>query len=150
MASPTAGIGPNDTLLIFLPDRTAPDAAWIARIEAAYPGLTVRFVSQADPVTGTVRDVNQLPAEVWEGVTLLVSHWPPKTVETKVISYGVETTLRATTTLPDLRFVQVPSAGADRWIGHETFKRPGVTIATGNGTHACVPSRSPDIKIDHR
>lgn len=137
MASPpTAGIGPNDTLLVFLPDRTAPDAAWIARIKAAYPGLIVRFVSQVDPATGKVRDVNDLPAEIWEGVTLLVSHWPPRTTSTTAIVDGVETTLPVTTTLPGLRFVQVPSAGADRWIGHETFKRPGVTIATGNGTHA--------------
>lgn len=136
MASSTAGICANDVLLVFLPDRTAPDAEWIARVEAKFPGLTIRYEPQADPTTGQVRDVNNLPVEVWDGVTLLVSHWPPRTTDTQVFSYAVKTTIKPKTTLPNLRFVQVPSAGADRWIGHETFQRPGVTIATGNGTHA--------------
>jgi hypothetical protein len=113
----TAGIGPNDVLLVFLPDRTAPDADWIARIEATYPGLTVRYVPQADPATGQTREVNSLPAEVWEGVTLLVSHWPPRTTESKVFSYAVQTTIKPKTTLPGLRFVQVPSARARRSNG---------------------------------
>ncbi|KJR87503.1 2-hydroxyacid dehydrogenase [Sporothrix schenckii 1099-18] len=132
----TAGIGPEDTLLLFLPDRTLPDAAWVDRIKATYPGLTVRVESHTDPATGQTRDVNSLSADVWDGVTLLVAHGPPRTTEQKVISYAVETTLKPTTALPGLRFVQVPSAGADRWIAHETLQRPDLTICTGNGTHA--------------
>lgn len=133
---PTAGIGPNDTLLLFLPDRTLPDAAWIERIQAKFPGLKIRTESQNDPATGQTREVNYLPASTWDGVTLLVSHWPPRTTELKVYSYAVETKLQPKTTLPGLRFVQVPSAGADRWIAHEVSDRPDVTVCTGNGTHA--------------
>lgn len=124
VARPSA-IGPADVILIFLPDRLAPDAAWLAKTEAAYPGVTVRIAGQVDPTTGTIRDVNDLPAATWEGVTILVSLWPPRTT-------GPD----AKTTLDGLRFVQVPSAGADRWIVHETYQRPEVVIATGNGTHA--------------
>ncbi|CAK7230079.1 hypothetical protein SCUCBS95973_007452 [Sporothrix curviconia] len=127
-----SGIGASDTILLFLPDRTCPDAAWIAKTEAAYPGLTVRSIPQADPETGKLRDVDDLPAAVWEGVTIFVSLWPPRTTAATVDGK----TVAATTSLANLRFVQVPSAGADRWIVHETFARPGVTISTGNGTHA--------------
>ncbi|CAK7231577.1 hypothetical protein SEUCBS140593_007972 [Sporothrix eucalyptigena] len=126
------GIGASDTILLFLPDRTSPDAAWIAKTEAAYPGVTIRNIPQPDPETGKLRDINDLPESVWEGVTILVSLWPPRTTETTVDDKVVS----PKTTLPDLRFVQVPSAGADRWIVHETYKRPHVTISTGNGTHA--------------
>lgn len=123
MASISASSLAADVLLIFLPTpddgRVWPDPAWIAATEARYPGLRVRWLRREDPETGLPREIDQLPADVWDGVTLLCSSWPP-----------------SAHLIPGVRFVQVPSAGLDRWIRHEAYLNPAVAVCTGNGTHA--------------
>lgn len=114
-----SGLGAGDVLLCFLPDHMLPEESWVKDIESQFPGLEVRYLSQKDPETGGVRDINTIPEHFWPGVTVLASLYPPDTDK-----------------IPNIRFVQAPSSGADRWIKHDIYKKPGVTICTSNGTHA--------------
>ena len=114
-----SGIGAGDVLLCFLPAHMLPDEAWAKKIESRFPGLAVRYLAQEDPATGSVRDINTIPPDLWPGVTVLASMYPPDA-----------------DTIPHIRFVQVPSSGADRWIKHDIYKKPGVVVCTSNGTHA--------------
>ncbi|KAL2263938.1 hypothetical protein VTK26DRAFT_4125 [Humicola hyalothermophila] len=102
----------NDVLLIAVFE--PPDEKWMAKIEARYPGLKVRWVVQGD-------HPEPLPAEVFDGVTLLCTLFPS--------SYPPDLLKR-------LRYVQLISAGADRWTQHELYKNPDVLFCTANGVHA--------------
>jgi phosphoglycerate dehydrogenase-like enzyme len=100
----------NDILLVFVP--VAPDTEWITRIESRYPGFKVRWALRQDPM------VQVLDPEVWEGVTMFTTYLPHP---------------------PDLmksvRYVQLSSAGADRWTDHEKYKDPNTVFCTASGTH---------------
>lgn len=125
VSPPSTGVSglAGDVLLVFVPTPEAglswPDAGWIAATEARHPGLHIRWPPHEDPATGKPRAPEELPADVWEGVTLLCSSWAPPA-----------------RLIPNVRFIQAPSAGADRWLQHESFKDARVTLCTGNGTHA--------------
>ncbi|KAK4153462.1 hypothetical protein C8A00DRAFT_43641 [Chaetomidium leptoderma] len=102
----------NDVLLIGVP--FPPNEKWVAELEARHPGLKVRWASQSfkfppDP----------LPKEVYDDVTMLCALWP----------HPVEL-------LQKVRYVQLLSAGADKWITHELYKNPDVIFCTANGAHA--------------
>jgi hypothetical protein len=102
----------QDVFLLSLP--SPPNTAWIAQIEAAHPGLTVRWVTQSlkyppDP----------LPEGSYDDVTMLCTLWP-----------------HPAEMLPKVRYVQLISAGADKWITHDLYKNPNVTFCTANGVHA--------------
>lgn len=59
-----------------------------------------------------------LPAETWNGVTLLCTFVPPPSH-----------------LLGSVRFVQLTSAGADMWPGHATYEDEKVSFCTSNGIH---------------
>ncbi len=107
----------EDILLVFLP--VPEDTAFTAALEARYPGLRVRWEPHTDSVTGQTRAVQDLPPSAWDGVSLLMSVMPPPAQ-----------------LMARVRFVQMPSAGADRWLSHEKFHDEGVVFCSANGSHA--------------
>jgi phosphoglycerate dehydrogenase-like enzyme len=102
----------NDILLVFLP--TDPDADWIAKIESKYPGIKVRWSVRATP------EELILDPAVWEGVTMFVTMRP-----------------HPAELMKSVRYVQLSSAGADRWLNpvHPKYQDPNTIFCTGNGTH---------------
>lgn len=105
----------KDKLLIFQPK--GPTAEWIARVQARHPGLEILYENSALP-DGSIKPFEELRPEVRDGVTLLSTYIPPPA-----------------RFLKDVRFVQLPSAGVDKWLNHETYKDGNVVFCTGNGCH---------------
>lgn len=108
----SAGALSNDVLLVYIP--AAPDPEWIARIESRHPGLEVRWSVRAAP--GEL----ELDPAVWAGVTMVVTHRP-----------------HPAELMKSVRYVQLSSAGADRWLDpvHPKYGDPGTVFCTANGTH---------------
>jgi hypothetical protein len=104
----------HDVLLVAIP--FPPQDQWMARLEALYPGFKVRWVVQS-----TNYPPEPLPEEVYDGVTILLTLWP----------HPIER-------LQKVRYVQLISAGADKWIPHELYKNPDVLLCTANGAHSYV------------
>ena len=111
MGSP--GLLSKDKLLVLLP--TPPDLEWIAATQDAYPGLRIEWSSAPN---GPVAHQDAAP-EVWEGATILFGFMPPPAH-----------------LIPSVRFIQVTSAGIDRWVSHEKYKDPDVLFANVSGTQA--------------
>ncbi|KAK4195431.1 putative 2-hydroxyacid dehydrogenase [Triangularia verruculosa] len=102
----------KDVLLFEVP---APrDEEWISHLQNKYPGLEIRWHTSELTMAPKA-----LPKEVYDGVTLLVGFMP-----------------HPAEMLPKVRYVQLMSAGADRWITNDLYKNPNVTFCTANGTHA--------------
>ncbi|KAM7197106.1 hypothetical protein V8F33_005765 [Rhypophila sp. PSN 637] len=99
-----------DVLLIHMPFE--PDNAWIAKVEARYPGFKVRWYSRPWGFEKIA-----LPEEAYKGVTMLCSPGEPPA------------------DLPKLRYVQIAQAGADAWINTPLYKNSKVVFCTANGTH---------------
>ncbi|KAI1453412.1 hypothetical protein F4805DRAFT_470130 [Annulohypoxylon moriforme] len=106
----------NDVLLIFAP---YPDTTgFVGRIAKRFKGLQVRWVkSTASPLIPP--KAGDLDAKDWDDVTLLATFQPPPAEF-----------------LSKVRFVQLTTAGIDRWPGHLTYENDKVTFATSNGVHA--------------
>ena len=104
----------NDVLLVSVP--TPPHETWIAHLKASHPGLTVRWFTQPNTYPPL-----PLPEEMYEGVTLLITLWP-----------------HPAESLPNVRYIQLLSAGADRWIKHDLYKNQNVIFCTANGAHSYV------------
>jgi hypothetical protein len=116
--SPDHGFA-NEVLLITVP--APPNESWIAHLETKYPGLKVRWFTRVNRIPP-----DPLPAELYDGVTLLCTLLP----------HPIEL-------VPKVRYVQLISAGADRWIQHELYKKQDVIFCTANGAHAYVKPRYP-------
>ncbi|KAK3901227.1 hypothetical protein C8A05DRAFT_45077 [Staphylotrichum tortipilum] len=102
----------NDVLLIAVP--FPPNQQWMDELKTVYPGLEVRWVIQVNK-----NPPDPLPAELFDRVTLLCT----------LLCQPAEL-------LQNVRYVQVISAGADRWITHELYQKKDVVICTANGAHA--------------
>ncbi|KAK0610649.1 hypothetical protein B0T17DRAFT_500158 [Bombardia bombarda] len=116
-APPPTGRGPsrglsNDILLIDLPPPV--DEAWIAKMEATYPGFKIRWANRPwyPQLSAVYTD------EDYEGVTMLCTVAP-----------------HAAEKIANVHFVQLASAGADKWMNHPVYLDPSVVFATSNGTH---------------
>ncbi|TLS22936.1 uncharacterized protein PpBr36_06599 [Pyricularia pennisetigena] len=110
----------HDVLLVCIP--TDPKLEWAAEVEARYPGFKVRWIEQElYGGNGCVftEGYLDLPPEHFDGVTMVMSYLPPRPENMK----GV-------------RFVQLTSAGADRWTSHDKYKDPEVSFCTANGIHS--------------
>lgn len=105
----------NDKLLIFQPK--GPTAEWITRVQARHPGLEIIYENSALP-DGSIKPFEDLSPAARDGVTLLSTYIPPPAQF-----------------LRDVKFVQLPSAGVDKWLGHDTYKNERVIFCTGNGCH---------------
>ncbi|KND89773.1 D-2-hydroxyacid dehydrogenase [Tolypocladium ophioglossoides CBS 100239] len=111
-------LSPSDKLLVHLPG--PPPPGWLDAVAARFPQLTVRWeLAALDPAASDLVSADTLPREVLDGVTLLCVYPPP-----------------SARSIRDLRWVQLISAGSDRWLGHETYRDPGVVFCSGSG---CQP-----------
>lgn len=115
LESPTCDLG-KDVLLVQIPGD--PDVQWMARLESKYPGFRVKWV----PLCWTPGDKASAGAvmspETWAGVTMAVLFLP-----------------QPAHLMSQVRYVQLTSAGADKWVGHEAFESPNVVFCTANGIH---------------
>lgn len=106
----------TETLLLQIPPE--PDLQWITRLESKYPGLKVRWVPLRWTPVDKGSEATDLPPETWEGVTMACLFLPhPAHLMSKV------------------RYVQLTSAGVDKWVEHEMYKNPNVVFCTANGVH---------------
>ncbi|KAI1386102.1 uncharacterized protein F4822DRAFT_305618 [Hypoxylon trugodes] len=106
----------NDILLLFVPFAEKPE--WIERITKRFKGLQIRWVNSIRDNHIIVK-AEEVSPEKWDGVTLLTSFLPPPAEF-----------------IPKVRFVQLTSAGADRWPGHPKYQDENVIFCTTNGIHA--------------
>ncbi|KAI0020482.1 D-isomer specific 2-hydroxyacid dehydrogenase [Xylariomycetidae sp. FL0641] len=111
-ANPLSG----DVLLVFIPgpERTE----WVRRVKEEHPGLEIRWADAFDE-HGNFRTAEDLPSSTWEGLTMISTYLPPPAH-----------------LMPKVRYVQLPSAGADKWPGHPTYEDKNVVFCTANGIHA--------------
>ncbi|KAI2623058.1 hypothetical protein GGS26DRAFT_237178 [Hypomontagnella submonticulosa] len=106
----------NDILLVFIPFAEKPE--WVERIIKRFTGLRIRWVNSIRENRTIVR-ADELPAEVWDGVTLLSTFMPP-----------------AAELIHKVRYIQLTSAGVDRWPGHAKYQDENAIFCTSNGVHA--------------
>lgn len=103
----------NDVLLLVVP--FPQDEQWAPGLKARYPGLEVRCVVQQVKLPP-----DPIPKEAFDRVTMLCSLFP-----------------QPPELLQNVRFVQLVSAGADRWAKNELYTtRLDVPFCTTNGAHA--------------
>ncbi|CAM1501823.1 Fc.00g038070.m01.CDS01 [Cosmosporella sp. VM-42] len=106
----------NEKLLVYVPAPTP--VAWLERVKARFPELTVVWAET--PVdNGQLIAPDHLPAEVWDGVTMVCMYHVPK----------VEL-------VPKARFFQLASAGSDFWHKYPKYLDPEVIFANASG---CQP-----------
>lgn len=104
----------NDIILLFI--ASEPNPEWIERFESRWPGLQVRWVN-SHPDSGAMSP-DDVAAETWDGVTIYSSWLEPSP---KLV--------------PKVRYVQLSSAGADRWLNHDLYLNPDVVFCSANGIH---------------
>lgn len=107
-----------DKLLVHLPFPAPP--GWTDDIARRFPALRVHW-EVCGINSGSDSDPDLLPAEVWDGVTMLVMYQPPSPALTR-----------------NVRFVQIPSAGWDLWFGHALFLNHSIPFCNSMGAHALV------------
>lgn len=105
----------QDKILIFIPED--PHEGWIEKIQSRFPGFQIRWHKSISP-EGTMTKFEDLPEEVWDGLTMY-SGFPPAPA-----NY-----------LAKVRFVQLTSAGADKWAQHESYLNSAVMFCNSSGIH---------------
>ncbi|KAI0012991.1 hypothetical protein F4779DRAFT_566537 [Xylariaceae sp. FL0662B] len=105
----------SEVLLVFLP--TKPATEWVERITKRYPGFQVRWVNTVKE-DGTIVKFEEVSDQIWDRVSILVTYHPPPAH-----------------LIPRIRFVQLTSAGADRWLNHPKYQDENVIFCTANGVH---------------
>jgi hypothetical protein len=113
----------NEVLLVHIIQ--PPPAEWLEDVRRRFPGLEVRWHSIPFTESGITTTADVLPRDVLDGVTMLCVYAAPKPE-----------------TIPAVRFVQLVSAGSDRWAAHPTFLDPKVPFASAGGATPYVPSFS--------
>src|SRR5690349_12820264 len=104
-----------EVLLLLMPDDPASD--FIQRVTDNYPGISVRWFNVATS-DGKLTGCDDIPVEVWEGVTMLCTYQLPKAE-----------------LLPRLKFVQLTSAGSDQCDGNRLFEDSDIIFCSANGVH---------------
>ncbi|KAH8883269.1 hypothetical protein GQ53DRAFT_882823 [Thozetella sp. PMI_491] len=103
----------TDILLLQIP--LEPNEEWIAKIESRYPGLEVRWIPlRWSP--GSKDMEHDIAPQKWKGVTIACL-FPPHPAHL----------------MSQVRYVQLTSASADKWYGHEVYKNRDVAFCTANG-----------------
>jgi hypothetical protein len=105
----------NDVLLIFIPYYITVE--WLNRVRTINPHLEIRWVNSMNP-DRSVAHAENLPAELWDGVTMLCTYRPPPAELTSKV-----------------RFVQLTSAGSDLWAEKELYKNSQVVFCNSSGIH---------------
>lgn len=106
----------SDKLLIHMPIALPP--FFYTALASRFPQLRVHH-EVAPLVNQRLKNSNDLPDEVWDGVTMLCV-MPPPSVER----------------MKSVKFVQLASAGSDLWIGHEAYANKDITFCCTSGAHA--------------
>lgn len=106
----------NDKLIVHLP--IDPPPGWLDRMHARFPSLKIHW-EKAQVVPSGLSSLDELPEEVTQDATMLCLYPPPSAERMK-----------------NVRFVQLASAGSDRWIGHEKYMDPEVQFCSSSGVHA--------------
>ncbi|KAK5991051.1 D-3-phosphoglycerate dehydrogenase [Cladobotryum mycophilum] len=105
----------SDKLLVHAPLPAPP--GWLDAVAKRFPQLTVRWEIAGATNWGPV-SADTLPDEVLQGVTLLAVYPPVKPDK-----------------IPDVRFVQLISAGHDLWRGNAKYLDEGVVFCNAGGAH---------------
>ncbi|KAL7795858.1 hypothetical protein V8C37DRAFT_373666 [Trichoderma ceciliae] len=105
----------DDKLLLHFP--LPPPKGFLDTIAKRFPQLRVHF-ELAPHLKNRMPNVNELPDEVWEGVTMASLLLPPSAEKMKKV-----------------KFVQLGSAGWDLWLEHETFLNKDVAFCSTSGVH---------------
>ncbi|KAH9908496.1 D-isomer specific 2-hydroxyacid dehydrogenase [Xylariomycetidae sp. FL2044] len=109
----------GDVLLIILPSDENKHQ-WVEKMEKRYLGLKVHWFDLLKP-DGTFRTAEDIPKDIWDKkVTFLAAGYAPPPASL----------------IPKIRWVQLPSAGADRWLSHPKYQEENVLFTTANGIHA--------------
>lgn len=108
----------DDKLLVHYPF-PLPDG-FVDTIKSRYPQLKVH-VEIAPVKNNRMTNADELPDEVWDGVTLLSVLPPPSAARMK-----------------NVKFVQLGSAGWDLWLEHEAFLNKDVAFCCTSGVHPWV------------
>ncbi|CAJ2513996.1 Uu.00g021150.m01.CDS01 [Anthostomella pinea] len=116
--SGTEAAGPlsKDVLLVFLPG--AEDTEWTGRIAKRHPGLEIIWFNAFKPGNEFTRP-EEFDQEMWHRVTILATYLPPPAH-----------------LVPKVRYIQLISAGADKWPSHPKYQDERVLFCTANGAHA--------------
>lgn len=104
-----------DILLLLLPCDPYDD--FIRTVKDDHPGISVRWFNVAAP-GGGLFSCDDVPTEVWEGVTMLCTYLLPRPE-----------------LVPCLQFVQLTSAGSDQCVGNGIFEDPNIIFCSANGIH---------------
>lgn len=115
----------NEKVLIHLP--LEEPKGWIAKVQARFPDLRIHW-SESTVVAGGLSPLDDLPRDLLDGVNIMCLFPPPRPENMK-----------------DVRFVQLVSAGSDRWVNHPKFLDPDVTFCSGSGIHAWAPLSAPRL-----
>lgn len=97
-----------------------PSAAWLQKVQARFPGLQVRWEPSNDD-KGITKPLSDIPKAAWEGVTILATYGPVPAAF-----------------IPNVRFVQVVSAGSDLWANNDLYLNKSILFATGGGVQPLV------------
>lgn len=106
---------PNDKLLLHMPG-PEPEG-FLDALKARFPGLNIRWEA-ARFVDGDVESPDAMSAEAWEGTTMLCAYPPASPAN-----------------MTNVHFVQLISAGSDRWIGHPAYRDANVRFCSATGIH---------------
>lgn len=109
----------NDKLLVYVPI-PAPQA-WLDKVKARFPDLTIAWV-ETPVVDGRLLPPDDIPASVWEGVTMVCMYHVPKIEH-----------------VSNARFFQLASAGSDFWHRYPKYLDPAVVFSNASGCQPYVP-----------
>ncbi|KAI0133016.1 D-isomer specific 2-hydroxyacid dehydrogenase [Xylariales sp. AK1849] len=116
MSAEVSVLSKDILLIIFM---SPPRQDWISRVQDKYPGIQIRWVNLLND-DRSFKEQELIGEEVWQGVTIVCPFLMPP--PSKFLS--------------SVRFVQLPSAGIDRWTGHPVYEDKSVMFCTTNGAHA--------------
>ncbi|KAF4124752.1 Phosphoglycerate dehydrogenase or related dehydrogenase [Geosmithia morbida] len=108
----------KEKLLVFLP--VDPPQGWLDKVSTRFPNLEVRWEKARILSSGGLSTLEEVSAEVLDGITLLCIIYPPERP-------GL---------MRDVRFVQMVTSGSDSWAGHAKYKDPAVDFCSISGIHA--------------
>lgn len=111
----------NEVLLVHLP--IPPPPSWLSRMSARFPGVEVRWRRAEVLPSSSLTTLDELPDADLRGVTMACLYPEPAD---------------PVRTMRDVRFVQLASAGSDRWAGHPVFGDRRVRFCSSSGVHAYV------------
>ncbi|KAI1331264.1 D-isomer specific 2-hydroxyacid dehydrogenase [Xylariaceae sp. FL0255] len=110
----------KNVLMIWIPE--PPREKVVSDLKSQFPDLEIRWLNSWDHGKQQRRDATETDEQLWDGVTMLLTSWVPPPAHL----------------LTSVRFVQLSSAGADKWAHHAVYKNQKVIFCTANGIHGGI------------